>query len=85
MSEDTLVVVLNLKIEALKRERDELKHDIERWIEINAKLATEVGAMEAVVDAAREWREEDEMDDTKAVRVLLAAFGRLDRKPSDGD
>ena len=53
-------------VKALKFERDTLKRERD--------------AMRAVVDAVRAWQEEDEMDDTKAVRMLLAALGRLDRE-----
>ncbi len=43
-------------------------------------LKRERGAMQAVVEAARAWREEDEMDDTKAVRALLRTLGAYDKE-----
>lgn len=164
MSEDTLVVVLNNKIEAFKRARDELviqrdeSHERTREAERDAAVArmtindarkhflrsttraekrTEAlkrerdgiadairheviqaayvpspmcrdcadhdgrcphsgelcdpyeavleylrkrAAMQSVVNAARAWRKEDEMDDTKAVRVLLMTLNALDKE-----
>ena len=45
-----------------------------------ARLINERDAMQAVVDAARAWRDEDEWGDTKGTRKLVKALAAHDKE-----